>query len=176
MRTRNLAFGSVWCLALLAGCVERRFIIESDPPGAMVYMDNQQLGQTPVDVPFVYYGTYQFTLVKDGFQTKTVRQELETPIYAYPPLDFAAENLYPGTLRYVKRFTYQLDPITAVVPDQIFAEADALRERGRAIPPQPKQPSTQRPIVGQPIPVGPTPVPVPPSTPYNLQQSPPPAW
>src|SRR6516164_6523474 len=58
------------CVALgLAGCVERRFLIESDPPGAFVYKDGQFLGATPVDVSYLYYGKYEFMLVKDGFET-----------------------------------------------------------------------------------------------------------
>ena len=52
-------------LAALAGCVERRFVIESDPPGALVLMNGQQLGATPVDGHFVYYGRYHFTLAEN---------------------------------------------------------------------------------------------------------------
>src|SRR6478672_8516057 len=59
----------VAALALLAGCVERRFVIESDPPGALVLLNGQPLGTTPVDGYFTYYGNYRFTIIKDGFET-----------------------------------------------------------------------------------------------------------
>src|SRR5438046_8549070 len=82
----------------LPGCVERRYVIESDPPGALVLVNGQPIGTTPVDGYFVYYGNYNFTLIKDGFQTKQVSQRIASPWYEYTPLDFISENLYPGKL------------------------------------------------------------------------------
>src|SRR5437016_1011964 len=57
------------CFALApAGCVTRRFVITSNPPGAVVFRDGQPIGLTPVEQPFIYYGRYRFRLVKDGFE------------------------------------------------------------------------------------------------------------
>ena len=44
------------CLAAL-GCVQRRMTIRSNPPGALVYVDDYQVGTTPVSTDFGYYGT-----------------------------------------------------------------------------------------------------------------------
>src|SRR5581483_5232398 len=52
------------CAGALTGCVERRYVITSDPPGAIVYCNGRQIGATPVDDHFIYYGKYDFTLVK----------------------------------------------------------------------------------------------------------------
>src|SRR5262245_3745792 len=50
-----------WLLvcAMLAqtGCVQRRLTIRSNPPGALAYVDDYQIGTTPVSTDFVYYGT-----------------------------------------------------------------------------------------------------------------------
>jgi hypothetical protein len=35
------------------GCVQRRMTIRSDPPGALVYVDDYQIGTTPVSHDFV---------------------------------------------------------------------------------------------------------------------------
>src|SRR5439155_8012621 len=67
------------CAGLLAGCVERRFVITSDPPGAVVLRDHQPIGATPADDHFVYYGKYHFTLIKEGFETLQVDQDVPTP-------------------------------------------------------------------------------------------------
>ncbi|MFM7737868.1 MAG: PEGA domain-containing protein, partial [Planctomycetota bacterium] len=69
------------CLVLLllannSGCVQRRMLIRSQPEGAMVTIDRQAIGQTPVSVPFTYYGTREIQLEKDGYQTIQVRQRL----------------------------------------------------------------------------------------------------
>src|SRR5213082_203874 len=104
--TRRTAAGVALALAALGlgGCVERRYVIESDPPGALVLVNGQPLGTTPVDGHFVYYGNYAFTLIKDGYETLHVDQRINSPWYQYPPLDFASENIYPGKLEDVRQF------------------------------------------------------------------------
>ena len=123
------------CVALLTGCVERRFVVTSDPPGAVVLVDNAPIGATPADAHFTYYGTRQITLVKDGYQTLKVQQELKTPWYEYIGLDFFTENVYPLHIEDVRRFHYTLEPLQAVRSDQLLQDAEALKERGRAIEP-----------------------------------------
>ena len=59
-----------------AGCVTRRYVITSDPPGAIVYRDGQPLGPTPVEHPFIYYGKYRYRLIKDGYAPLDVEPEL----------------------------------------------------------------------------------------------------
>src|SRR5262245_28163923 len=111
-----------WLAALLvaglsAGCVSRRYVLSSDPPGAVVYRDGQPIGATPVEEPFTYYGTYSFRLVKDGYEPLDVCPELETPWYQIPGIDFISENLLLYKFRDVQRFHYQLQPLQQVRPD-----------------------------------------------------------
>jgi hypothetical protein len=119
--------------ALLAGCVDRRFIIESDPPGAFVYQEGKFLGATPVDVPFTYYGKYDFMLVKDGFETLRVSTRATPPWYERFPLDFFSENLWPFHIHDIRpvRFELKLMPQTNTV--ELLNQAHQLRERGQAV-------------------------------------------
>src|SRR5262245_62187583 len=83
--------GVVIALAVLMfapGCVRRRLMVRSNPPGAMVYVDNQPIGTTPCATSFVYYGTREIKLVKPGFETLTVKQPIPAPWYQYPGIDF----------------------------------------------------------------------------------------
>ena len=82
-----------------AGCVQRRMTIRSNPPGALVYVDDYQIGTTPVSTDFIYYGTRKIRLVKDGYETLTVRQPFPIPWYEIFPLDFVTENLWPWEIR-----------------------------------------------------------------------------
>src|SRR5215831_19346560 len=84
---------------LPAGCVTRRFVITSDPPGAIVFRDGQPIGATPVEQAFLYYGKYRFRLVKDGYQPLDVEPELCAPWYEWPGLDFVSENIIPYHFR-----------------------------------------------------------------------------
>jgi hypothetical protein len=130
MRPR-LALG-VLALGLFAGCVERRFVIDSDPPGAVAYLDGVPMGPTPVDVPFVYYGKYHITLVKDGYETQHIVEPVSAPWYAYPPLDFVTENLYPGQIRDVRRLSYTLRPVPLPQAGEMLRQAEELRQRSKA--------------------------------------------
>ena len=76
-----LRFVAVTLCALgLSGCVERRYVVYTDPPGAMVFRNGQPLGATPADDHFVYYGKYKFTIIADGYETLTVEQDIPAHI------------------------------------------------------------------------------------------------
>jgi hypothetical protein len=138
---RNAGLGTVLLLAgLSAGCVSRSYVISSDPPGALVYRNGVPLGTTPVDDRFVYYGTYEFVLVKEGYEPLHVKQKIPAPWYEWPVLDFFSENLWPGKLRDVHRFHYQLQPLQRPRPDEVLNRAGELRNRGKALEPLPNTP------------------------------------
>jgi hypothetical protein len=121
---------------LLTGCVERRFVIESDPPGALVLMNGQPIGATPVDGHFLYYGKYQFTLIKDGYETLQVEETFRHPWYEYVPFDFISENLYPGNIEDVRRPNiFRLCPKMQPRTDALFGQAEQLRTKGRSLQP-----------------------------------------
>ena len=61
---------SFWSLAD-SGCVERRMIIRTNPPGALAYVDDNEVGLTPVAISPIYYGSRKIRLVKDGCETLT---------------------------------------------------------------------------------------------------------
>lgn len=110
------------------GCVRRRMTIRSNPPGAMVYVDDYPIGLTPVSTNFTYYGTRKIRLVKDGYQTLTVMQPVTAPWYQYTPIDFVAENMVPGEIRDQRTFTYTLAPQTVVPTGTLLDRAEQLRQ------------------------------------------------
>lgn len=115
-----------------SGCVRRRMTIRSNPPGAMVYVDDQQIGQTPVSTAFTYYGTRNITLVRDGFETMTVKHTFEAPWYQVPPLDFFSENLTLREIRDERILDFTLVPQQMVSSDQLWRNAENLRQSAGA--------------------------------------------
>ena len=83
----RLAIVAIVGLALLPGCVRRRLMVRSNPPGAMVYVDNQPIGTTPCATNFTYYGTREIRLVKPGYETLTINQPIPAPWYQLPPIE-----------------------------------------------------------------------------------------
>ncbi|MFN3168166.1 MAG: PEGA domain-containing protein [Phycisphaeraceae bacterium] len=83
------------CLvALLSlGCVERRLIITSEPPGALVYLNDREQGRTPLEVPFTWYGVYDVRLEREGYTTLLTQREAERPWWEAPGPDLFAEAI-----------------------------------------------------------------------------------
>ena len=112
---------------LAAGCVERKVLIRSNPPGALVYVDDHEVGITPVAISPIYYGNRTIRLVKDGCETKTVIEPMPPPWYEIPPLDFFSENAIPGTLHDERTLDFQLQPQGVVRKEDLLARAEGLR-------------------------------------------------
>jgi hypothetical protein len=117
-------------LFAISGCVQRRLTIRSNPPGARVYVGDEEIGTTPVSTDFVYYGTRKIRLVKDGYETMVVNQPIPAPWYQIPPIDFVSENLVPGEIRDERVVNFQLVPLQPAPTDQILARAEQLRATG----------------------------------------------
>jgi hypothetical protein len=173
--------------AVAAGCVQRRMTIRSNPPGALVYVDDYQLGTTPVSHDFVYYGTRKIRLVKDGYETLTVRQPFPIPWYEYFPLDFVSENLIPWEIRDERVVDLAMTPAAATPPELVVARAEQARLAAgslppvvpAAVPPPAASPAAVQPLPAPPVatpqPFAPVPQPLPAPQPFDQGPAFPPA-
>ena len=120
---------AVACAAALAGCVERRMVIRSQPAGARLLLDLEEIeGRTPLELPFQWGGTREVVLLAPGYEVFEGRARLEDRWHSYFPLDLFAELLYPGTIEDVQAFDFELTPYLA--GDQPFtADHEAEIER-----------------------------------------------
>ena len=118
--------------AVASGCVQRRLTIRSNPPGAVVYVDNYEIGTTPVATDYVYYGTRKIRLVKDGYETLTVMQPLPAPWFQFPGIDFFSENVNPREIRDERTLDFQLQPQVIVPTEQLLGRAENLRRGSQA--------------------------------------------
>lgn len=166
----QLAFCLVigFACAMLSGCVQRRMTIRSNPPGALVYVDNYEIGRTPVSTDFIYYGTRRIRLEADGYQTYTAEQHFWPPWYEVPPLDFVSENLWPWEIRDERVVDFTLTPQIIVPTEALLARGNELRRgtqvaAGPAVimPGVPTAPGPLQPLPTQPM----FPAPVQPTTP-----------
>jgi hypothetical protein len=129
---RVTALAAAMACVCPAGCVQRRMIVRSNPPGAVVYIDDYEIGTTPVAANFTYYGTRKIRLVKNGFETLTVMQPVAAPWYQMVPLDFITENLIPGKIHDTRTFDYPLVPQLVVPSEQLLERAEGLRRETHA--------------------------------------------
>ncbi|MGD9644224.1 MAG: PEGA domain-containing protein [Pirellulales bacterium] len=132
---RFVARFALWALIavapLLTGCVQRRMTIRSNPPGALVYVDDYEIGRTPCSTQFTYYGKRKFRLVLDGYETLTVEQRMWFPWYQVIGVDFVAENLVPWEIRDERELAFNLQPLRNVPTDELLEHAEQLRAGSR---------------------------------------------
>ena len=121
--------------------------IRTNPPGAQVFVDDQEVGTTPCSTGYVYYGTRKVTVIKDGYKTETVYHKFSSPWYQFPPLDFITENLYPREIRDERIVDVTLAPQEVVPEAALRARAEGLRRdaRGRQYMPIIPAAATQKP-------------------------------
>jgi len=106
--------------------------VRTNPIGATVSVDNQVIGTAPAATPFIYYGTREIMVQKDGYETTTVQRNIRPPWYQYPVVDFLAETLWPGELRDERIIDIEMVPKSLQSTDDVIDRADGLRNQTRA--------------------------------------------
>lgn len=112
----------------LTGCVQRTITVTSEPPGAIVSLNDEEVGRTPVTVPFTFYGTYDVRLELAGYQTLHVAQKANGPWWENPGPDLVAEAL-PGKRRVNLDWFYTLTPLQLPAESDLLDRANELRSR-----------------------------------------------
>jgi hypothetical protein len=126
--------------SLNTGCVRKRLTFRTNPAGAMVYVDKQPIGLTPVSTNFTYYGTRSVEIVKDGYRTEKFLRKIHPPWYEIPPLDFVSETLWPFEQRDERIIDVQMSPEPVIPNEALIASGEQLRlqaSQGIAVVPPP---------------------------------------
>ncbi len=125
------------CLLLTAcGTNQRTLVITSDPPGALVHVNDVQLGETPLEADFTWFGKYDVRLSKPGFEPLVTAADANPNLHDQPVFDFFSE-LLPGTRNTVVRWHFTLEPEDA--------DTAALLERARDARQRANSPDAQDP-------------------------------
>ena len=116
----------VWWVAcvVMTGCVERTIRITSDPPGTLVYLNDEEVGRTPVTVPFLFYGTYDVRLEHEGYRPLWTATKAQAPWWEAPGPDLIAEMI--PHLQAQQKWHFVLD----VIP---YADDQAVIDRGKQL-------------------------------------------
>ena len=113
----------------LAGCVERQLTIVTEPQEAVVWLNDEEIGVTPVTVNFNWYGDYNIRIEKPGYDILNTHQLLKRPAHDMFPLDFFAEVLWPGTIEDSYTWTFQLEPYQQASAAKLIEQAHQMREK-----------------------------------------------
>ncbi len=126
--TRSSLLLLLFVCVISTGCVRRRMTVRSNPPGAVVYVDKERVGVTPVSTPFTHYGTREFKVVKAGYETLTVEQNIKAPWWQIPGIDFFSENVDPREHRDERALEFELVPKRIVPREATLQRANMTRQ------------------------------------------------
>jgi len=119
------------------GGVQRTIHITSEPQGALVHLNDEEVGRTPLSVPFTFYGTYDVRLEADGYQPLWTMAKTDKPWWDNLGPDLFASAV-PGAKSDV-RWHFDLRPVGSagdVDADALLERAQTLRHRVVATEPE----------------------------------------
>ncbi len=111
--------------AAAGGCMRRSVEITSEPAGALVWVNDEEVGRTPTAFDFKWYGHYDVRLVLEGHQPLLTSAQAVAPLHEYPGPDLIASAI-PNHTRLKWHFVLTPEPT-----DRAALEA-AVMERARA--------------------------------------------
>jgi len=130
MARLNLFNMTTACLAValfLCGCVERKLTINTEPEGAVVVLNDEEIGESPVTVNFNWYGDYSIRISKEGCETLTTHRKLKAPWYDHFPWDFFAQIVSPTRIVDWYEWSFELEPKQPVRPQELIRDAQELK-------------------------------------------------
>lgn len=123
-RFSRTAVAVACCLA--GGCVGQTMTVTSDPSGALVYMNDREVGRTPLTREFTWYGAYDVQVRKEGYQTLRTTSTVIAPWWNWMPFDLVA-NVLPLHFKDEQKLHY------AMAPERGVEDAGALIGRAGAL-------------------------------------------
>jgi hypothetical protein len=119
----------VFCFLFLIGCVERQLTINTVPQAALVELNDEQIGASPVTVTFNWYGDYNVRISKEGYETLSTHRRLKGPWYDMFPFDFFAQILNPKKIVDKYEWTFELEPQKEINREALLKDAQKLKEQ-----------------------------------------------
>jgi hypothetical protein len=114
---------------IFGGCVERRLTINTEPQGALIVLNDEEIGESPVTVSFEWYGDYNVRISKPGFETLKTHRELKGPWYDMFPFDFFAQILNPNRIVDSYEWTFELAPRKEISREALIQDAEELKKQ-----------------------------------------------
>lgn len=76
--------------ALPLGCVKRTLSITTTPPNALIWLNDREVGRSPLEVSFLYYGEYDIRIQHEETESLMTTRWVTAPWWDAPFVDIAA--------------------------------------------------------------------------------------
>jgi hypothetical protein len=116
-------------IVIVSGCVERQLTVNTKPQGALVTLNDEEIGVSPVTVSFNWYGDYDVRISKEGYETLKTHRKLKGPWYDNFPFDFFANCLNPTRIVDSYEWTFELKEKQEPERQKLIENAGQLKQQ-----------------------------------------------
>ncbi|OHB58132.1 MAG: hypothetical protein A2Y12_07660 [Planctomycetes bacterium GWF2_42_9] len=117
---------------LFSGCVERKLTITTEPAGALVLLNDEEIGTSPVTVGFEWYGDYRVRISKENFSTLDTHRNLPRPMRDRFPFDLFDDMFRTRIDEY--SWNFKLEPYSPMSKEDLIDRAVTLRNEALVDP------------------------------------------
>ncbi len=104
--------------------------IRTEPEQALVTINDEEVGVSPVSFSFTWYGDYDIIVRKPGYETLKTHYRVDAPWWQFPPVDFVAEVLVPTMIRDERELpTFALTPTSQPTVKEMVERSVQMREQ-----------------------------------------------
>lgn len=96
-------------MVMLPGCLQRTISITTEPPGATVWLNDVEVGTTPLETDFTYYGAYDVRIRRAGYEPILDRRKITPPLTERPVIDLFAEMI-PAKIENRVEWSFAMKP------------------------------------------------------------------
>lgn len=146
MRPSALILGLALLTLAAPGCVRRTISITSTPSEALVFVNEREIGRTPCEVDFLFYGEYDVRLKLDGYESIVGSGTASAPFWDFIGADLVSEmapldlesrvewhfTFVPADASFPSLLERAHSMRTAVLEDKTLADAESAVRAGAA--------------------------------------------
>ncbi|MHC4124261.1 MAG: PEGA domain-containing protein [Planctomycetota bacterium] len=129
VKTISFIVISLAVISLVSGCVERKLTINTSPSGALVMLNDEEIGISPVTTTFQWYGDYNVIISKQGYETLKTHRKLKRPWYDKFPFDFFAQIVIPKRIADTYEWTFELPEKKIPDKKELIKSAEELKNQ-----------------------------------------------
>jgi hypothetical protein len=120
-------------MLLVCGCgsVQRELTIKTQPAGAVVLLNDEEIGTSPVTAAFNWYGDYNIRISLEGYETLITHRNLKAPWYDYPPFDLL-RLIWPARTTDSYEWAFELKEVSPPTREELIKSATELMQDYKA--------------------------------------------
>jgi hypothetical protein len=103
--------------------------VQSNPAGALVFLNDQEIGRTPVTRNFKWYGTYDVEVRSEGYETLRTKAKVWAPWWQWAPIDLVAVFIPGLEDHHELNFTLHRPNVRLIDPQRMIRRGEQLQSQ-----------------------------------------------